>query len=128
MGLAILLAAAIVAVTAMAVREVIAYRRTRPAYTLRRITLRLSMAIMLLFLLGSIYVGVYLFDLETPMGHVGPWIAFWGCIGMLAFGVLCLVIADVRALGDELRQTPNTLQQEIAAIIAEHTREHSPDQ
>jgi len=103
MELTILLVAAMCAVLAMTIREVVGYLRKREPFALRRLTIRLSMAGMLLFLLGSILVGVRVFALGDPHGNATLWMVFWTCIMLLIGAILCLVIADLRLLAEENR-------------------------
>jgi hypothetical protein len=108
-----------------ALREVALFARRRESYKLRRLTLRLSMASMLLFLLGSILVGVTYFGLANPVGFDRYWIAFWAFITMLTFAIFCLAMADLRSLGEETDSAATALWQEMAQILAEHDRAKS---
>ncbi len=92
----------------MIVRECAQYVRKRQTYPIRRLTLRVSTAIMLLFLLASILVGVRAFHLGSPEdnGYVQLWAAFWGAVVLLVFGIFCLVIADMRTVSVETNRTP----------------------
>ncbi|OPZ80316.1 MAG: hypothetical protein BWY76_03392 [bacterium ADurb.Bin429] len=117
----IVMIAAMLVIVGFALREVALFARRRDGYTLRRFTLRLSMTVMLLFLFGSIFVGVRVFGLASPVGFDKYWIAFWAFITMLTFAVLCLVLADLRTLGEETRSEAAVLWQEMAHMLAEHT-------
>ncbi len=109
-------------VAAFAIREVVAYRR-REGYKLRRLTLRLSMAAMLLFLFASVWVGVQFFGLATPVGFDRLWIAFWTCIALLTIAIFCLVLADLSAIQHDAVTDTSDLLREMAQIIAEHKQE-----
>jgi hypothetical protein len=114
------LSLAMFAVIMLALREVWQFRRKRDVYRLRRLTLRLATAGMLLFLLASILIGVRVFGLNEPDGVATLWIAFWGCIMLLTGGILCLVIADFQTIGDDALQNANQYWDDIAKTIAEH--------
>lgn len=107
------------AITILAIGEVHHFRRKRGPYRLRRLTMRLTMAAMMLFLLGSILVGVRIFHLQEPNGIIKLWVAFWGCILLLIGGIFCLVIADFRLIGDDLHEHTNQFINEIMQSMAE---------
>lgn len=114
-------------VSLLMLREIVQFRRMREVHRLRRLTLRLMMAAMLLFQLLSILIGVRVFGLAEPDGVPNLWIAFWGCIGLLTGGILMLAIADFRLVGeDTLRNSAEHLD-EIARTIAEHQANKSKD-
>ena len=125
MWFTIMMGAAMCAVVALLVREAGIYRRTRTPFTLRRLTLRVSMAGMLLYLLGSILFGVRVFALDSPHGNASLWMAFWTCIALLTGAILCLVLADLRLLSEEHRSVSRQLFQEISATLA--AQQHTPD-
>lgn len=119
---------AMLVILALAVREVLLYTRRRDGYLLRRLTLRLCMAVMLLYLLGSIYVGITFFGLADPVGVDRLWMAFWGCIGLLVGAVLCLVVADLRILREETHRAVKDIWHDMATIIAAHERAKRKDE
>lgn len=110
---------AMLVVALFATREVVLYRR-RDGYKLRRLTLRLSMAAMLLFLFGSMWVGVTFFGLANPVGFDRLWIAFWTFIALLTIAIFCLVLADVHAIQHDAVTDTTDLLREMAEIITEH--------
>lgn len=120
---------AMLAIIVLAGREVAVFRGDRDAYPLRRLTLRVSTAFCLVFLLGSILVGVHppfhLDDLHRTDPRV--FLAFWGCIGLLTCAVLCLVIADLRTIQEETRHESSQLWREIAETIAAHEKPPKDD-
>lgn len=121
--LSVSLALVMVIVLLMAMREVWEFHRKREVYRLRRLTLRLAMAGMLIFLLASILIGVNVFHLNEPAG-IAPdvWIAFWGCITIMTGGIICLAIADFRTIGDDTLHNSNQYWDHIAEAIAEHQK------
>lgn len=127
-AMSVVLALVMVLVLLMAMREVWAFHRAREVHRLRRLTLRLAMAAMLLFLLASILIGVNLFHLNEPAG-IPPdlWIAFWGCVAILTGGVLCLAIADFQTIGDDALSSVNQYWDEIARAIADHQQRSSKE-
>lgn len=116
----IIILVAILVILIFATREVLFFTRRRDRYKLRRLTLRLSMAAMLLFLLGSVFVGIRYFGLANPVGFDRLWIAFWAFIGMLTIAIFCLVLADLSAVGEETVTDTTDLLREMAQIIASH--------
>ncbi|HOF88347.1 MAG TPA: hypothetical protein PLZ36_09635 [Armatimonadota bacterium] len=119
----IVMTAALLVIVGLALREVALFARRHEGYPLRRFTLRLSTAGMLFFLFGSIFLGVRVFGLANPVGFDTYWIAFWAFVTMLTFAVLCLVLADLRTLGEETRSEAAVRWQEMARMLAAHTRE-----
>ncbi len=117
-------------IVALTVREVALFLRARDVYPLRRLTLRLCTTVLLLFLLASVWIGVQHFHLHEPRGVVGLWLGFWGCIALLAGAVICLAIADLRLLGDDLgRDTAlHRIWRDIAELIAEHEQQQRASQ
>lgn len=113
---------AMLLVAGMTVRELVHYRRQRPTYPRRRLTLRLLMAAMLLFLLASILVGVRIFHLGSPeeSGYALLWAAFWGAVMLLIGGIFSLIFADMRTISVESEQENNKLWRDIAETIASH--------
>jgi uncharacterized membrane protein len=107
-------------------REVWQFRRGRGLFRLRRLTLRLCMFGMLVFMLASILIGVRVFGLTDPWGIEVPWVLFWGCITLLAGGVICVAIADFRTVERETRGDAAKFWQEIAEMIAANDNKHSP--
>jgi hypothetical protein len=114
----------VVTILVLAGREVALFVRQRASYPLRRLTLRLAMAGMLVFLFGSIGIGVHYFRLDDPAGIITLWLAFWGSIGLLTAGILCLALADLRSLHDDTSDEAARLWQEMAETVARH--EHTP--
>jgi hypothetical protein len=125
MVLAILLSLGIFIVLGLTIREILIYIRKPHPYCLRRLTLRLSMAGLLLWLLASIGVGVLYFHLDNPEGIPMHWIAFWGFVGVIIAAIFCLIIADLRMIGDETQDEVNRLWRDIAQTIANHERERA---
>lgn len=125
MAFTVLMIAVQVAVVVLAVREIVLYMRKKEAYTLRRLTLRMLMAVMLIFLLASVLVGVRVFGLDKPPVIITLWLAFWGCITLLTGAIFCLAIADLRSIGDETTNEANRLWRDIAQTIAEHERQRN---
>ena len=125
MWFTIAVGAAMCVVLGMTVREAVIYLRKRGPFPLRRLTLRLSMAGMLLFLLGSILVGVRSFGLEVPSGHETLWMAFWTCIMLLTGAILCLVVADLRLLAEE-NHVAMQHWQEVAEMLDKYRDGLSP--
>lgn len=103
-------------------REITAYRLGRGTLPLRRLTLRLATTGMLLFLLVSIFLAVRVFDLATPHALPKHWMAFWGSLLLLASGILCMVVGDLRMMRDTTRTETNTVWRDIAAILATHAK------
>ncbi|MEI6520432.1 MAG: hypothetical protein WCO98_10430 [bacterium] len=109
----------------MAVREVIIYRRGDVGvYSFRRLSVRLSMAVMVIFLLGSILtvISVPWFYLIEPQTTPNLWFAYWGSVAMLSFGILSLIVADFHMIGDDTRQDENKMWRELAEVIAQHEK------
>lgn len=119
---------AMLIITIVAVREVMSYLRRRDEYKLRRLTLRLSMAGMMLFLLASIYAGITWFGLADPVGFDKYWIAFWAFVTMLTFAIFCLVVADLRAITEEKESAALGLWREMGEMLAEHERRKQEQQ
>lgn len=126
----LILILAMLILTILVVHELVAFVQKRSPYSLRRLTLRLSMAIMMLFLLGSIFLGIYSFHLATPEDSADPrlWAAFWGSITVLTLGILCLVMADFRTINDETGNDTTVLWHDIAETIATHEALQKKDQ
>jgi hypothetical protein len=122
MAFTILLSLVMLTVAGMAVREIVLFGRKRAEYPVRRLTLRISTAVMLLFLLVSLLVGVRVFHLDTYQGIIGLFLAFWGCVALLAGAIICLTIADLRMIGDETFADTNHYWRDIAETIAEHEK------
>lgn len=109
----------------MAVREIILYREQKyGVYSFRRLSVRLSMAMLLLFLLGSIFtvISVPWFYLIEPQTTPEFWFAYWGSVAMLSFGILCLIVADFRLIGEDTRAEENKLWNELAEVISRHEK------
>ena len=117
------------AVAGMMLRELMLYREKRHNYPQRRLTLRISMAVMLLFLLASILVGIRVFHLGSPVesGYAQLWAAFWGAVMLLITGIFCLVIADLRTISVDSEHNTNALWRDIAEIIAAHETKRRKD-
>ncbi|MHB9134434.1 MAG: hypothetical protein ACYDBB_25460 [Armatimonadota bacterium] len=111
---------AMLGILALLAREIVIFTRKRESYPVRRLTLRATTALMLLFLLASILIGIGAFHLLDPGSSPKPWIAFWGCIGLLTGAILCMVIADIRHLNEETNGEVKQLWHDIAEIIADH--------
>ncbi|HEY3418172.1 MAG TPA: hypothetical protein VGM23_14945 [Armatimonadota bacterium] len=120
MGFNVIIGLGILAVIGLIVRELLAFFRKRGAYSLRRLTLRMSTAVMLLFLLVSVFIGIRLFHLDTPEAFPRHWIAFWGCVSLLTGAIFCMALADFRLLDEESRVEAGKLWQEIAETIASY--------
>ena len=120
MAFTFILILVMVAITGMAMREIVLFRRKRGEYSLRRLTLRIAMAIMLILQLASVLVGVRIFHLDTPQGVIGLWMAFWGCIMLLTGAISCLALADMRLVTDETSTETNRIWRDIAEMIAQH--------
>jgi len=116
------LSLAMVAIILLAMREVWAFHRKREVYHLRRLTLRLTTAGMLLFLLVSVLIAVKL-GLNEPYGLERQFIVFWGSIMLLVGGIICLVIADFQTIGDDALHQANQYWDEIAKTLADHHKE-----
>ncbi len=109
----------------MAVREIMIYRKqAEGVYSFRRLSVRISMAVMIIFLLGSILtvISVPWFYLIEPQTTPELWFAFWGSAGMLSTGILCLIVADFRLIGDDARAEEKKMWRELAVVIAEHEK------
>jgi len=119
MAFTILLITMMTAIAGMIVREIVLSTRRREEYSLRRLTLRIVMALMLIFLLASMLVGVRIYGLDKPR-DIELWMAFWGCIALLSGAVVCLAIADMRMIGTETHADTNRIWRDIAQMIAEH--------
>ncbi len=122
MGIAIALALVIAIVLVLAAREVVVFRRTRETYSTRRLTLRLTTAFMLAFLLGSILLVLAVPSLSLIEPDLTPdlWLVFWGCVALLTGAIFCMIIADIGMVNDDTRQEANKMWREIAETIAEH--------
>ncbi|HEY3377984.1 MAG TPA: hypothetical protein VGL77_10885 [Armatimonadota bacterium] len=121
----LLLASVVFIVLIMALREIYLFRKMRDATQVRRLTLRLSMAAMLLFLLVSLFLGVCVFRLVEPDGVVPIWLAYWGCITLLTGAILLLVIADFRLYGEDSLRDSRQYWEEFARTIAAQ-RDNTP--
>jgi MFS family permease len=106
----------------MATLETQYVRRHRGIYLFRRLTLRLSMAGMLLFLLASILIGlnVRIFGLTEPMGVDWRWVAFWGSVVLLIGAICCLALADLTMIKTDVLSEHVQRSAEIDEIIANH--------
>jgi len=127
MAFTILMITVMVAVAGLAIREVVLSQRKGEQYPVRRLTLRIVMAVMLLFLLASVLIGVQVYGLDKPKGFIALWMAFWGCISLLSGAIVCLAVADLRLIGDETFSETNQLWHEIAQTIAEHEQHKGAD-
>jgi|GEM_PF-1584278 len=121
MAFTILLIALMIFIAGMLVREIVLSTRGREEYSLRRLTLRIMMAFMLIFLLASVLVGVRVYGLDKPR-DLELWMAFWGCIALLSGAIVCLAIADLRMIGTETNTDINRIWRDIALTISEHER------
>lgn len=109
----------------MAVREVMIYRNnTEGIYSLRRLSVRISMAVMVVFLLASILtvISVPWFYLIEPQTTPDLWFAYWGSVAMLSFGILSLIVADFRLIAEDTRQDEHKMWRELAEVIAQHEK------
>ena len=120
----LLLLVAMAIVLMMALREVYQFRRNRSIFRLRRLTLRMLMAALLLFLLASILIGVRIFGLNEPYGVERIWILFWGSITLIIGSIFLLVLADFRLVRHDVSEKTAGYWQEINRAIAEHQRQH----
>lgn len=125
MAFTILLIVVIITIAGMAAREIVLSTHKREEYSRRRLTLRVSMAIMLVFLLASLLVGVRVYGLDKPQAAIGLWMAFWGCIALLSGAIVCLAIADMRMIGTETHAETNRIWRDIAQTIAEHDQKQA---
>jgi len=125
MAFTILMITVMAVVAVLAVREIVLSRRKGEQYSLRRLTLRILMAVMLIFLLASVLVGVRVYGLDKPQGIITLWMAFWGCITLLSGAIVCLAVADLRLIGDETTHEANQLWHDIAQTIAEHEQQRA---
>jgi len=125
MAFTILLIVVMTAVAGMTVREIVLSAWKRDEYPRRRLTLRITMALMLIFLLASVLVGVRVFHLDQPQGIIGLWMAFWGCIMLLTGAIVCLAIADLRSIGDDSHAETNRIWRDIAETIAAHEKKRA---
>jgi hypothetical protein len=131
---AVVMAVAGVVVLLLAVREVVQYLRRRDEYPLRRLTLRLCTAGMLLFLLASIYVGIGVFGLVEPRdAHarlpytLQQWGMFWLFVMLLTLAIFALLIADFRTVHEERSTMVHDLWRDMAEIIATHEAKKRED-
>jgi hypothetical protein len=109
----------------MAVREIMIYRNnTEGIYSLRRLSVRISMAVMVIFLLASILtvISVPWFYLIEPQTTPDLWFAYWGSVALLSFGILSLIVADFRLIGEDTRQDEHKMWRELAEVIAQHEK------
>ncbi len=115
----------ILAVAGLAVREVGLFFKDEGEFRMRRLTLRLLTAFLLIILLGSVLAALRVpaFYLENPVIDPAIFLAFWGCIGLLAGGIVMLVIADFNLLSAENERHTSKHWQEIAETIARHRDE-----
>lgn len=123
----IIMALLMLLVGLMALSEIRTFRRKRGAQRLRRLTLRLSMAGMVIFLLASLLVGVQIFHLQEPYGVTKLWIAFWGCITLLTGGIFCLVIADFHSIGTDVQEDTKQYWEEFMKTIKDNKSPTSKD-
>jgi hypothetical protein len=114
--------AAIMLVVTLAVREVVLARRHREESSSRRLTLRLTTALLIIFLLVAVLVGIRRFHLDSLGGDPQYFLAFWGCVTLLAGGILALAFADFAMVRADLRRDVNQHWREIAEMIAAHHR------
>jgi len=128
MAFTILLIVVMIAIVGMTAREIVLILRKREENSLRRLTLRVTMALMLIFLLASVLIGVRVYGLDKPQPVIGLWMAFWGCIMLLSGAIVCLAIADLRMIGGETHTQANRIWRDIAQTIAEHERERDAQQ
>jgi len=131
MALTIALIVGMIVVIVMAINETHHFRRNRSVYMFRRLTLRLCMATMLLFLFASILIGtnVQVFGLTDPVGIDLRWVAFWGCVLLLVGAICCLALADLAMIREDDSLIPHDIaekhanyREEIEAIIAQHQK------
>lgn len=129
MVLTAILIVMILAVAGLAVREIGLFFKDEGEFRLRRLTLRLLTAFLLIILLGSVLAAlrVPVFYLENPEIDPAIFLAFWGCIGLLAGGIVMLVIADLNLIGVETERHTNRYWQEIAETIAQHKHEEKKE-
>ncbi len=119
----IILPAMMILFIILAIREVILFKNKKEGvYSLRRLSVRLSMAVMLIFLLGSILtvISVPWFYLVEPQTNPDLWFAYWGSVSMLSFGILSLIVADFHLIGDDTRKDESKMWRELAELIAQH--------
>lgn len=118
--LTILLLLAMALVLLMALREIHIFRREKSVFKLRRLTLRMVTAALLLFLMLSILIGVRFFGLNEPFGVERIWILFWGSISLIIGGLLFLVLADFRTPISDVSERTASYWSDINRTIAEH--------
>ena len=109
----------------MAVREIMIYRNNiEGVYSLRRLSVRISMAVMVVFLLASILtvISVPWFYLIEPQTTPDLWFAYWGSVALLSFGILSLIVADFRLIGEDTRLDEHKMWRELAEVIAQHEK------
>jgi hypothetical protein len=98
-------------------RELMLYRHLPEIYSLRRMTLRMSIGVMLLFSLGTILLGIRVFGLEHPYGYPSHWLAFWVCQVLLAVAICCLIIADFELPAESARERAARLRREMSVLL-----------
>lgn len=122
--LTIILLLSMAVVILMALHEIHLFRRDRSVFKLRRLTLRMVTAALLIFLLASILIGVRFFGLNEPFGVERIWILFWGSISLLIGGLFFLVLADFRTPVSDTSERTASYWSDINRTIAEHQQKH----
>jgi hypothetical protein len=71
--------------------EIRQYRTGRRLISRRRFAMRMVGGGVMLALLAAIFVGFFLLDLSSPLGHPVLWMAWWG--GCIVGGVVLMFVA-----------------------------------
>jgi len=74
-------------------RELSRYKFTRNVSSL---LVRLCMSVLLLFMVSTIICGIYIFDLNDPVGIYNIWTLFWFAEFMIAISVIILSFVEIK--------------------------------
>jgi len=107
-------------------RELSRYRVT---HNLPSLVVRLSMSVLLIFMVLSIWIGVVQFGLDNPVGIFNIWGLFWFSQFMLGFSIIILAYVEIRYnhefnVSNKARVTVDDLEN----IIASHNESKNNDE
>jgi len=122
--LAVLLPALAILVALLQIVEVRKYRAGRHLISGRRLALRVIAGALLILLLASVFVGIFILKLLDATVRPKVFLLFWGGCMAAAFGLMLVMLADVRDVEDRSRKRQHEMWKEFARFIAGQMHRH----
>jgi hypothetical protein len=120
--LAVLLPALAILVALLQIVEVRKYRTGRHLISGRRLALRVIAGALLILLLASVFVGVFILKLLDATAQPRVFLVYWGSCMAAAFGLMLVMLADVREVENRSRTRQHEMWREFARFIAGQIR------